>query len=577
MTTNLGERRPLSLVTVCLGFLLVAAWLNPTRYLPWTSFYGELPAAVGGIVFAGALIWALRRSPIRLSPSAVVLLALIAVVLAQRLGGLILFSGDALIAVAYLVGGSVCLTLGASMPLNDRSHPITKTLAWAFLLGAIASTAIALQQWFGQADWSEWVVRGVPGSRVDANIGQANHLASLVLCGILAATYLRVLGMVTSPALVVIVGFLAIGLALSQSRTPWLAAAVIAAWMLVRRSALWTPLNLRARTLVPLMAWYALVFWAAIALPGPLLLDEGTGPSTRLEAGARPLLWSQMLEAIRLSPWVSYGWLQGQTAQAAAALTKPGLEYSSYAHNLVLDLMVWNGVPLGLLLSGLLAWWYFRRGLKATGAADSFRFGVLTVFAVHSMLEYPFAYAYFLVPVALLAGQLEASDAPPAISAQRATLYRVGFIGCAVACTALVVAIARDYVLAEADRREVQMVMLRIGGVRPFPPVPDFWVLDQLEAATRNARVTVRPGMPAAELDDLLTVTRRYPGAYFLRMSAAALALHGREAEGLDQLRRLRGLHGERQFQAALTALNEMSPDKGWPLAGWLATAARLP
>ncbi len=284
-----------------------------------------------------------------------------------------------------------------------------------------------------------------------------------------------------------------------------------------------------------------------------------------------------MLEAIRLSPWVGYGWLQGQTAQAAAALTKPGLEYSSYAHNLVLDLMVWNGVPWACCSQACWRGGTSGAGLKANGAADSFRFGVLTVFAVHSMLEYPFAYTYFLVPVALLAGQLEASGRParhqrPASQALPRGLHRLrrGVRRSGGGDRPRLCA-RRSRSARSADG------ILRIGGVRPFPPVPDFWVLDQLEAATRNARVAVRPGMPAAELDDLLTVTRRYPGAYFLRMSAAALALHGREAEGLDQLRRLRGLHGERQFQAALTALTEMSTDKGWPLAGWLATAARLP
>jgi hypothetical protein len=331
---------------------------------------------------------------------------------------------------------------------------------------------------------------------------------------------------------------------------------------------------LRAWTLLPLLAWYALLFWAVIALPGALLLEAGTGPNSRLEAGARPILWAQMVEAIRLSPWEGYGWLQGQAAQAAAAITHPGPEYSSYSHNLVLDLIVWNGLPLGLLLTGLLAWWYFRRGVRASGAADAFRFGVLTVFAVHSMLEYPFAYAYFLVPVALLVGQLEAGDVAREIGLRRAMAQHVAFIACTVGCTALLVAIARDYVLAEADRREVQMVMLRIGGVRPFPPVPDLWVLDQLKAATAAARIVLRPAMPASELNDLLTIARRYPGAYFLRTSAVALALNGREEEALVELRRLRGLHGERQYRAALAWMNETAVAKGWSIGDWLAGVA---
>jgi hypothetical protein len=99
-------------------------------------------------------------------------------------------------------------------------------------------------------------------------------------------------------------------------------------------------------------------------------------------------------------------------------------------------------------------------------------------------------------------------------------------------------------------------------------------VLDQLKAATAGARIVVRPAMPASELNDLLTVARRYPGAYFLRTSAAALALNGREDEALVELRRLRGLHGEQQYQAAIGWLNETAAAQGWLIGAWLAQVA---
>jgi O-antigen ligase len=554
--------------------MLFAGWLNPTHHLPWASFYSELPPAAAAAILAASAARNFWRTAVRIPYSAIALLALASIPALQWAFGQLIYGGDAVLAMTYLAGVAVCLSVGATSTHERDSKPLTEGLAWAMLLGALASTAIALQQWFGQADWSEWVVQSLPGVRADSNLRQANHFASLIMVGILAGAYLRTLGSMTATTLGIVAAFLSVGLALSQSRTVWLTALVFVLWAATRKKALWLPLKLRCVHLFPLIAAYALLFWAVIALPGTLLLDAATGPNSRLEAGTRPVLWSQMIEAIRLSPWMGYGWLQGQTAQAAAAIAQPGPEYSTYAHNLVLDLIVWNGLPLGLLLAGLLAWWYFRRGLQATGAADAFRFGVLTVFAVHSMLEYPFAYAYFLVPVALLAGQLEAGDSVKEISPRRAMAQHAGFVACCVVCTGLLVAIARDYVLAEADRREVQMVILRIGGARPFPPVPELWVLDQLKAATAGARIVVRPAMPASELNDLLTVARRYPGAYFLRTSAAALALNGREHEALVELRRLRGLHGERQYQAAIAWLNETAAAQGWLIGAWLAQVA---
>ncbi len=237
---------------------------------------------------------------------------------------------------------------------------------------------------------------------------------------------------------------------------------------------------------------------------------------------------------------------------------------------------------------------------------------------VHSMLEYPFAYLYFIVPVGLLAGQLcrpggpgagplfgrsqptpptaataassadaangraptfQASvpDSPLAAPVRAAWAWTVLYFGLVTALTAGGIAIARDYLLAEHDRREVQMVLARIGGQRPFPPQPDLWVLDQLEASARNARREIRAGMPADELEDLARITRRYPTAFFLRTSAAAWALNGDEARALLELRRLRAIHGEPAWQASLRWLEEAAAERAWPLAGFVEKARAQP
>ena len=41
----------------------------------------------------------------------------------------------------------------------------------------------------------------------------------------------------------------------------------------------------------------------------------------------------------------------------------PGVTPTDYAHSVVLDVLLWLGIPMGLLLLGLLAWWLDRRGL----------------------------------------------------------------------------------------------------------------------------------------------------------------------------------------------------------------------
>ncbi|MDP1567744.1 MAG: hypothetical protein Q8L91_16015, partial [Polaromonas sp.] len=82
--------------------LLVAAWLVPNHYAPWSSAWGDalaiagllllLPAAAIGAVSGGRVSW-------RLSSIAILCCA---VILVQLATGKLLFAGDAWMAILYL-------------------------------------------------------------------------------------------------------------------------------------------------------------------------------------------------------------------------------------------------------------------------------------------------------------------------------------------------------------------------------------------------------------------------------------------------------------------------------------------
>jgi hypothetical protein len=78
------------------------------------------------------------------------------------------------------------------------------------------------------------------------------------------------------------------------------------------------------------------------------------------------------------------------------------------AHNLVLDLMVWNGAPLGLLLSIGIAWWVVTRTTQCKTTSQAAALAGLIALLAHSMVELPLQYAYFLMPAGLLVGLVEA-------------------------------------------------------------------------------------------------------------------------------------------------------------------------
>lgn len=560
----------MSLAEASVGVLLLLGWLITDHYPPWSGFHSELPAALAGVV---AVTIALRHGQSRVSAMAVALMAAALVPWLQWRFGLVPYAGDALLASLYLVGAGLCLWAGGSTDAR-RQAMLLRAIAVATLCGALLSTAVALYQWFGLTGLNQILAaEGLPGGRTGANLGQPNHVATLICMGlaslVLARHWARLRG---APAFVIAL-FLLIGLALTQSRVPWLGVLVLAAWMLLRRRALFAPLRLHPLALLALFVWYLLALWAAIHLPDLLFGGVAADPAgSRLGAGHRPTAWAQWVEALRLAPWFGYGWGQGHAAQAVGAMARPGVEFLPYAHNLVLDLLAWNGLPLGALMVLGLLLWYLRLGLRAEGPEQWFRFAVVSLIGAHALVEYPITYAYFLVPLALLAGQLEAQVGAGARWAMpRALLGALAF-----AWVLAWAAVVRDYFHAEGDIRVLREQAARIGGLRRTPAPDDLWVLDQLSAFSRTARIEPRPDMPAAELDQLIAMAKYFPSSLFLQQAALALSANGRVDEAHAAMRTLCAVSGDRYYQLALVRMAALV-DEGLPASRTFVESLGLP
>lgn len=63
-------------------------------------------------------------------------------------------------------------------------------------------------------------------------------------------------------------------------------------------------------------------------------------------------MWHQMLLAIKEQPLLGYGWNQVGVAQLSVYLDYPTTEWTEHSHNILLDLLIWNGIPLGILIIG---------------------------------------------------------------------------------------------------------------------------------------------------------------------------------------------------------------------------------
>ena len=273
---------------------------------------------------------------------------------------------------------------------------------------------------------------------------------------------------------------------------------------------------------------------------------------------ARPIIWRQILSGISAAPWVGYGWNQTPTAHAAGSIAVLGSLTFSYAHNIVLDLLAWNGLPLGLLLTGLCGWWFLSRVWCVNQPVAVYAMAALIPVLVHSMVEFPFAYSYFLLAAGLMVGIVEAFH-----FGVKTIAFDIRWMRASLAIWFVVGGyMVYEYLLIEEDFRVVRFENLRIGQTPTDYAVPNVWMLSHMGSMLNASRQKAVPGMTTAELENLRRVSLRFPyGALALRYGIA-LGLNGFPAEATHQFAIIRGMYGITYYQAAVSALRELQIEK---------------
>lgn len=532
--------------------LLVLSWLLPNHYPPWATFHSDVVAfaAFGAFAFAAG-IGAPVSAPRSRAPVAV--LALAAVPLLQYAFGLLSFHGDALLAVIFLAGLAGSLHIGLRQGSSESAARKTVAgFAIAIALAGCASTGLAIVQWLRMEEILGIFIANIGDSqRPFANFGQPNLFGTLAVMAVASTVFLyeqRKLGPAAAAATAF---FLSLGLALSQSRAAFLAAGVTFAWWLLAR-----PPGLRLRPAVAL-AWAGWFFACAAALPWLSVLMEfaGARTTTLFDNNGRLVMWQQVASGIAQAPWAGYGWGQTAAAQMAGSTGHPGSLATIYAHNLPLDLAAWFGVPLALVLMGAGGWWTLRRLSRAREATGFHALAIGLPVAVHSFVEFPFAYAYFLFPVALLAGIARAleADVPRSAPASGRALVPL-----AAAWLALAGAIAWEYIDVEEDFRFVRFESMRVGKTPDSHVPPVLRLNDQMGSMLKVARLKPAAGMDEATIEEARKVSRRFPWAPLSLRYAAILLANGRTAEADAQMRIVRGMYGETYYRGALERLDEI-------------------
>jgi O-antigen ligase len=312
-------------------------------------------------------------------------------------------------ALGMLLAAAVLLVAGAAARRSAQRDALFAAFCWGWLIAASLSALIALLQVFAP-QWTDgdWIARsGLPGRAV-GNLRQPNHLSSALLWGAVALVGLARAGRLQRALAWGAMALLMLAMVLSASRTGMVGVGLLALWGLLDRR---LPRGTRALLIgalpLLLLAWLAMAGWAHES-------HHAFGAEARLAesdvSGSRFGIWRNTFSLIAQQPWLGVGFGEFNFAWTLTPFPGRPTAFFDHTHNLPLQLAVEIGVPLATVVMGLLlyalwrAWRLDARVEGAQGVAARCAFVMILMMVLHSLLEYPLWYAYFLLPAAWALG-----------------------------------------------------------------------------------------------------------------------------------------------------------------------------
>jgi Virulence factor membrane-bound polymerase, C-terminal/O-Antigen ligase len=556
--------------------MAAATWIWPNHNSPWRAFHEDAWMVLCALCLGAWVVWKCGRRHTWSVPSAIVV-ACAAIPLVQWQAGLIATSGQAMVSSAYILALGLSMVMAHQMRFT-HGKLLAHILFAAIGLACIVNVGLQLFQWFAlyNEDYLSFVgflVTPIPIShRPAGNLLQPNQFATLLCWGFIAGFWGYVHRAIRPGVLALYIAFLGLGLAITQSRIGLieLCSLCIAMWWWRRLLPNTKAVYACAALLVGVMALYlalpTISNWLLLEYVGR---DHAVLGQDSLRLGAYRIYF----DALLAHPWFGYGIGPLGNAYLELAQTQAHqVVYFLYPHSMLLDVMLWVGIPLGaLLVLGIIVW--LRHVLiHITTIEQPILLMVVVSLGLHAMVELPHYFAYFLVPAGLAIGTL--GQTVPARYSLQLPRWVMGTLvaGGAVVWAATVY----DYLLAEEHYAEWRFEQQHIG--KPLGhPVPKLLVLNQLEYMMQLQRLKPAPGMSDADLQWVRAAVRGEVSqtAYFAYVGA--MALNGQREEAVLWMYKLnafttqsglKGIHAqwrELQLKYPQIADLEWAPSRSMP------------
>ncbi|WP_151722980.1 PglL family O-oligosaccharyltransferase [Acinetobacter junii] len=390
--------------------LIAFGWLSPFHTYPWVTFSSEL--ASFGAAFAVMTLFLTKE--IKIPRPQILMSSIVLLPLLQFCFGLIIDFSIAFLTFAYLFTFWLMMLCGYNLSLQAANREkIMIGFSLVVLIAGLLSSFMAVVQWLNLESYI-YGIMGLRGNRPYANFGQPNNLSTFLVMALMGGVYLYEKRKASLWLLIPSSLILLFTIALTQSRTAWIVCIFFFFYWIYKQHK-----NNPRFNFPKLLLWTSLYFVIAGYLLPYLTqfmtshLDTGVTHTASIvqRAGSgheRLGMWMQILHAIAERPWFGYGWNQTSIAVVESIEFNTVQVWFNSAHNIVLDLLIWNGVPLGVLIIGYLSLWLLWLNKTAKDSTSIIAIMMVCAILIHAMLEFPQRYAYFLLPMGFLLGLIQA-------------------------------------------------------------------------------------------------------------------------------------------------------------------------
>ncbi|KYQ84578.1 hypothetical protein AWW72_07975 [Acinetobacter sp. NRRL B-65365] len=539
------------------SILFSFAWLSPVHTYPWVTFSSELASFGGGV----ALLALLFNKNVKIPRPQILMLGIALIPLCQWAFGLITDFSTAFLSSAYLFVFWLMIIAGYNLSLQaEQRERIMLGMSYLLLSISFVSAIMAIVQWLNLEAYIDGIIQ-LKTSRPYANFGQPNNLATFLIMGLMGGLYLYEKRRLTLWLLIPASLVTLFAITLTQSRTSWVVCIFLFFYWIYKQYKTSPRFNFPR-----LLLWVGLYFVIAGYLLPVLTqllssnIDTGVTQTASIaqRAGSgheRLGMWVQILHAIADKPWFGYGWSQTSIAVVESIQFNTVQVWYNSAHNVLLDLLVWNGVPLGLLIIGYISLWLFWLNKNAKDMTSIIAILMVCAILIHAMLEFPQRYAYFLLPMGFLLGLIQAQT--PKLKGVMVDNNVIRVVG--VCALIVVLLIWRDYKLYQDNSRLVFKNQQPTAEVLGSSKI---LVLTQFQQRLDWIALKPQVEMSEADLRLLGEMVKNKATPYNLKKYAQLLAYNQKLDEAEQQLIVLRQLYKQKVSLADIIELNKKAQIK---------------